>query len=76
MGSVPLLFLNLTTVFEWQSKGDLPSAEEYYSRAVLADPGDGEIMSEYAKLVWEVHRDHGKASSYFERAVQATPEDR
>lgn len=45
-------------------------------RAVLADPGDGEITAEYAKLVWEVHRDSHKASVYFERAVQASPENR
>ncbi|KAF2314049.1 hypothetical protein GH714_021744 [Hevea brasiliensis] len=57
-------------------KGDLLGAEEYYLRAVVADPGDGEIMSLYAKLVCELHQDHDKASSYFERAVQATPEDR
>ncbi|KAF2314062.1 hypothetical protein GH714_021822 [Hevea brasiliensis] len=57
-------------------KRDLLGAEEYYLRAVVADPGDGEIMSLYAKLVCELHQDHDKASSYFERAVQATPEDR
>ncbi|KAJ9154101.1 hypothetical protein P3X46_027474 [Hevea brasiliensis] len=57
-------------------QGDLLGAEEYYLRAVVADPGDGEIMSLYAKLVCELHQDHDKAASYFERAVQATPEDR
>lgn len=45
-------------------------------RAILADPGDGEIMSLYAKLVWELHHDKDKASCYFERAVQAAPGDR
>lgn len=44
-------------------------------RAVLADPGDGEITAEYAKLVWELHHDNHKASIYFERAVQASPEN-
>ncbi|KAF7151059.1 hypothetical protein RHSIM_Rhsim02G0044100 [Rhododendron simsii] len=58
-----------------QSKGDLQGAEEYYSRAILADPADGEIISQYASLVWELHRDRNKAESYFERAVQATPQD-
>ena len=57
-------------------KGDARRAEEYYSRAMLVDPGDGEIMSQYAKLVWDVHRDEECASSYFERAAKASPENR
>lgn len=48
---------------------------EYYSRAILADPKDGEVLSQYGKLVWELHNDQERASSYFERAVQASPED-
>lgn len=59
-----------------QSKGDVQGAEEYYSRAILADPKDGEVLSQYAKLIWELHQDHERASSYFERAVEASPEDR
>lgn len=61
---------------DWQSKGDLEGAEEYFSRAILANPGDGEIMSQYAKLVWELHHDHDKALCYFEQAVQDSPADR
>lgn len=57
-------------------KGDYRRAEEYYSRAILADPDDGELLSEYAKLVWDVHRDEERASSYFERAAKASPENR
>ena len=57
-------------------KGDCRRAEEYYSRAILADPDDGELLSEYAKLVWDVHRDKERASSYFERAARASPENR
>lgn len=45
-------------------------------RAILADPRDGEIISQYAKLVWELHHDRNKALCYFERAVEATPRDR
>ena len=57
-------------------KGDARRAEEYYSRAMLADPGDGEIMSQYAKLVWEVHRDQERCLGYFHKSVQAAPENR
>lgn len=59
-----------------QCKQDREGAEEYYSRAILADPNDGDVLSQYGKLVWEVHHDQERASSYFERAVQASPEDR
>lgn len=66
----PLSALNV------QSKRDLQAAEDYYSRAVVADPSDGEMISEYANLVWELHHDQEKASFLFEQAVQATPGDR
>lgn len=58
-----------------QRKGDLQGAEEYYFRAANVDPGDGEILSQYAILVWELHRDHERASTYFKLAAQAAPND-
>lgn len=36
---------------------------------------DSEALVVYAKLVWQLHHDHDKASSYYERAIQATPTD-
>lgn len=42
----------------------------------MADLKDGEILSQYAKFVWEFHRDQARAITYFERAIQAAPEDR
>ncbi|KAE8685338.1 Tetratricopeptide repeat-like superfamily protein, putative isoform 2 [Hibiscus syriacus] len=68
------LFWGNYAQFLYESR-DLEGAEEYYSRAILADPKDGETLSQYAKLVWELHRDEERASSYFERAVQASPQD-
>jgi Tfp pilus assembly protein PilF len=59
-----------------QVKGDPRRAEEYYSRAMLADPTDGEIMSQYAKLVWAVYRDHERSLAYFQKSVQAAPRNR
>lgn len=58
-----------------QSKGELLGAEEYFRRATLADPNDGETLMQYALLVWEHHHDRDKAVIYFERAAQAAPED-
>lgn len=66
----------LTRLFYLQGKQDLEGAEEYYSRAILADPMDGEALVMSAKLVWQLHRDHDKATSYFEQAIQATPTER
>lgn len=43
---------------------------------MLAEPGDGEVLSQYAKLIWELHHDRERASGYFEQAVQAAPQDR
>lgn len=57
-------------------KGDCRRAEEYYSRAMLADPSDGEIMSQYARLVWEVHHDQERCLDYFQKSVQAAPNNR
>ena len=33
-------------------------------------------MSQYARLVWELHHDKERAASYFEQAVRASPNDR
>ena len=57
-------------------KGDYRRAEEYYSRAILTDPDDGELLSEYAKLVWEVHHDPERCLGYFQMSVQAAPQNR
>lgn len=59
-----------------QKKGELEGAEEYYSRAILTDPGDGEILSQYAKLIWELHHDKDRAAKYFKRAIKASADDR
>ena len=53
----------------------MEKAEEYYGRAILASPGDGEVLSLYGKLIWERHRDESRAKSYFDRAVTASPDD-
>ncbi|KAK8464150.1 hypothetical protein PHAVU_011G133545 [Phaseolus vulgaris] len=58
-----------------QSNGDLQGAEEYFLRATMADPNDGETLTQYAKLAWENHHDKDRALVYFERAVQAAPQD-
>lgn len=56
-------------------ENDAVRAEEFYGRAILASPGDGELLSLYGKLVWETQRDEQRAKSYFDRAVYASPDD-
>ena len=68
--------VKLSCFITLQTKRDVQGAEEFYSRAMLTDPKDGEIIAQYAKVVWEFYHDGDKASSYFERAVQAAPENR
>nr|XP_027116681.1 uncharacterized protein LOC113734360 [Coffea arabica] len=71
--SNPLFLRNYAQFLK--SKGELSGAEECYFRATLADPKDGEIMLQYAKLVWELHNDKDKALKYFKKAACAAPED-
>ncbi|CAN1144868.1 hypothetical protein LINPERPRIM_LOCUS16865 [Linum perenne] len=71
--SHPLFLRNYAHLL--QSKGDLHSAEEYYQRAILVEPEDGEILMHYAKLVWELYHDRDRAKGFFERATQAAPND-
>lgn len=54
---------------------DTVRAEEYYGRAIIASPGDGEVLSLYGKLIWDTQRDGDRAKSYFDRAVHASPDN-
>ena len=65
----------LTLFVFFMQKGDLKRSEEYYERAILADPHDGEVLSQYAKLQWDVHKDQDRAEMYYDQAVQAAPDD-
>ncbi|XP_044485321.1 uncharacterized protein LOC123210893 isoform X2 [Mangifera indica] len=69
----PLYLRNYAQLLQY--KGDLRGAEDYFHRATLADPGDAETLMQYAKVVWELHHDHVRATTYFERAAQAAPHD-
>lgn len=56
-------------------EGDAEGAAECYARAILASPGDGEVLSLYGRLIWEAERDEDRARLYFDRAVHASPDD-
>ncbi|KAL6970621.1 hypothetical protein U1Q18_030315 [Sarracenia purpurea var. burkii] len=71
--SNPLFLKNYAQLL--QSKGDVHGAEEYFFRATLADPNDGEIQLSYAKFLWELYRDQDRALIYFEQAAHAAPKD-
>lgn len=53
----------------------MEKAEEYYGRAILANPGDGELLSLYGNLIWETSKDEHRAQIYFDQAVNASPND-
>ncbi|RWW27983.1 hypothetical protein BHE74_00005579 [Ensete ventricosum] len=59
----------------FQVRGDVAKAQEYCERAIVANPGDAEVLALYADLVWETSRDGPRAESYFARAVEAAPDD-
>ncbi|XP_076920811.1 uncharacterized protein LOC143582015 [Bidens hawaiensis] len=56
-------------------RGDAMKAEEYCSRAILANPNDGTALSMYADLIWETQKDASRARSYFDQAVKVSPDD-
>lgn len=56
-------------------EGDSVKADECYGRAILASPGDGELLSLYGKLIWDTQRDGERAQSYFDQAVSVSPDD-
>lgn len=55
--------------------GDLIKAEEYCGKAILANPNDGDLLSMYADLIWENHKDASRAESYYDQATKASPDN-
>ncbi|KAH0433809.1 hypothetical protein IEQ34_026940 [Dendrobium chrysotoxum] len=70
----PLLLTNYGR-FLHEVEEDFKKAEEYYSRAILVSPDDGEVISLYGRLLWESQRDCKRAEAYYGRAVAASPDD-
>lgn len=70
IGNLYLLF------FLKQVQEDFTKAEEYYGRAILANPEDANALSMYAELIWQIHKDAPRAETYFDQAVKAAPADR
>ena len=41
----------------------------------MENPNDGEVLSMYANLIWQGHKDAPRAENYFDQAVKAAPDD-
>ncbi|XP_076934503.1 uncharacterized protein LOC143600816 [Bidens hawaiensis] len=70
-----LVLTNYAKFLKEKVRGDAMKAEEYCSRAILANPNDGTALSMYADLIWETHKDASRARSYFDQAIKASPDD-
>lgn len=53
----------------------MKGAEECYGRAILASPGDGELLMLYGMLVWENYREKERAGAYLQKATELSPHD-
>lgn len=69
--------LKLIMKFDWFMKveKDAVKAEEYYGRAILANPGDGEVLCLYGNLIWMTQGHADRAKAYFDQAVHVAPND-
>jgi len=50
-------------------------AEECFKRAIQLDPGDAEVISQYANFLWLVREDLWGAEERFQQAMAAEPEN-
>lgn len=69
------LILMMNFGWSMQIENDTAKAEEYYGRAILANPGDGEVLCLYGNLIWMTQRDGDRAKAYFDQAVKVSPND-
>lgn len=50
-------------------------AEEYFHRAMQADPTDGEVLGKYANFLWRARGDKVAADRAFRAAVASDPDN-
>ncbi|CAI9782472.1 unnamed protein product [Fraxinus pennsylvanica] len=69
------IFLSNYARFLKEVRGDFVKAEEYYGRAILANPGDGTQDSNIRLKIWLKYEDSERADILFNQAVEAAPDD-
>ena len=57
----------------WTKQSELDQAEEYYQRAIEADPEYAGNLGNYAIFLEDQRQDYDKAEEYYQRAIEADP---
>ncbi|XP_042001328.1 uncharacterized protein LOC121791205 [Salvia splendens] len=68
----PLFLANYANYLK-KVKADFTKAEQFYERATLANPADGNVLSHYADLLWQTHGDSARAEAYLIKLSKPTP---
>ncbi|XP_078162179.1 uncharacterized protein LOC144557480 [Carex rostrata] len=69
------LILSNYAQFLYQIGQEYDRAEEYFKRAVEAEPVDGEARSRYAVFLWQHRSDLEKAEEMFLKAIEVDPDN-
>lgn len=68
----PLLLANYAQ-FLYVVRRDNPRAEHFFRRALIADPGDGEVLGRFATFMWLAQHNYVEAESAYRAAIALDP---
>lgn len=62
-------------IFLTDVREDHDRAEQFYERAIAAEPRDGDFLGNFAVFLNEVRSDYDRAQEFYERAIEVDPND-